>query len=99
VPIQSVALRSLEELGADDVDEGQTPRFVPDSEGFVEVVWIVADGRATARQVKTGIQSDSHIEIVDGLDEDVQVVIGNYRAISRDLSDGSMVTVADGDES
>jgi HlyD family secretion protein len=98
VPIQSVALRSVDELGADDAEEGEEPRFVPDSEGFAEVVWIVADGRATARQVETGIQSDSHIEIVDGLDDDVQVVIGNYRAISRDLSDGAMVTVSDGDE-
>jgi len=58
-------------------------------------VWIVADGRAEARQVKTGIQNDTHIEVLDGLGEDDQVVIGNYRAISRDLEDGSIVTLAD----
>jgi HlyD family secretion protein len=98
VPIQSVALRSVDELGAEDAEDGGEPRFVPDSEGFAEVVWIVADGRANARQVETGIQSDSHIEIVAGLEDDVQVVIGNYRAISRDLSDGAVVTVLDGDE-
>jgi HlyD family secretion protein len=97
VPIQSVAVRTLEQLGADDSEgaEGEEPRFSPDSEGFVEIVWVVADGRAEARQVKTGIQSDTHIEVLNGLGDDDEVVIGNYRAISRDLEDGSMVTVGD----
>ena len=51
VPIQSVAVRTLDQLGAEAVAEGEEPRFVPDSEGFVEIVWVVADGRA-ARVVK-----------------------------------------------
>ena len=93
VPIQSVAVRTLDQLGASDEGEGGEARFTPDSEGFVEIVWVVADGRARARQVKTGIQSATHIEIVEGLEDDDQVVIGNYRAISRDLEDNSMVTV------
>jgi len=95
VPIQCVAVRTLEQLGAEaggDEEEGE-PRFVPDSEGFVEIVWIVADGRAAARQVTTGIQSETHIEVVEGLGDDDQVVTGNYRAISRDLEDNSVVSV------
>jgi len=95
VPIQCVAVRTLEQLGAEagGGDEDGEPRFVPDSEGFVEIVWIVADGRAAARQVTTGIQSETHIEVVEGLGDSDQVVTGNYRAISRDLEDNSMVTV------
>jgi HlyD family secretion protein len=93
VPIQSVAVRTLDQLGAEPAAEGEESRFTPDSEGFVEIVWVVADGRAHARQVKTGIQSETHIEIADGLGEDDQVVIGNYRAISRDLEDNSVVAV------
>jgi HlyD family secretion protein len=58
----------------------------------VEIVWVVDNGRATARQVATGIQSDTHIEVLDGLTEDEQVVVGSYRAISRDLTDGTGVT-------
>jgi HlyD family secretion protein len=94
VPIQSVAVRTLEQIGAKagTDEEAEEPRFKPDSEGFVEIVWVVADGRAEARQVKTGIQSDTHIEIVNGLGDEDEVVIGNYRAISRDLQDGSVVT-------
>jgi HlyD family secretion protein len=97
VPIQSVAVRTLEQLGADqtEAEEGAEARFSPDSEGFVEIVWVVADGRAEARQVKTGIQSDSHIEVLDGLGDGDDVVIGNYRAISRDLEDGSLISLGD----
>jgi len=95
VPIQSVAVRTVEQLGAEvaDEEEGEEPRFSPDSEGFVEIVWVVTDGRAEARQVTTGIQSDTHIEVQQGLVDDDEVVIGNYRAISRDLQDGTMVMV------
>jgi HlyD family secretion protein len=96
VPIQSVAVRTLDQLGAEagEPEEGAEPRFAPDSEGFIEIVWVVADGRAEARQVKTGIQSATHIEINQGLEDDEDVVIGNYRAISRDLKDGSTVAIS-----
>jgi HlyD family secretion protein len=47
--------------------------------------------------VKTGIQSETHIEILEGLEEEDDVVTGNYRAISRDLTDGSMVSVGGGE--
>ncbi len=90
VPIQAVSVRTLEQLGA-AADEGEGARFVPDSDGFVEIVWVVEGGIASARQVKTGIQSETHIEILEGLEDGEQVVVGSYRAISRDLSDGAVV--------
>jgi HlyD family secretion protein len=105
VPIQSVTVRTVEQLGVKapaevqaDAGEGEpeAARFVPDDDGFVEVVWVIENGQATARQVKTGIQSETHIEILDGLDEGVQVVIGTFRAISRDLSDGAAVRIGKG---
>ena len=70
----------------------------PDKDGFVEAVFVVGDdGVVHARQVKTGIQSDTHIEIVDGLSEGEKVVTGSYRAISRDLKDGTRVAIGKGD--
>ena len=102
VPIQCVTVRTLEQLGLGPVGDeaaGSEPRFVPDEEGFVEIVWIVENGRAAARQVRTGIQSDTHIEIKSGLGDGDQVVVGSYRAISRDLSDGSPVRLESGGQS
>jgi len=92
VKIQCVAVRTLEQLGAarDDDDES---RFEPDDEGFVQIVWILSNGVAEARQVTTGIQGTDYIEILSGLDEGEQVVVGSYRAISRDLTDGATVRV------
>ena len=96
VPLQCVTVRTVEQLGVgpgSDATEGGEPRFIPDGEGFVEVVWVVDGGRAVARQVKTGIQSDTHIEVLEGLTESEQVVVGSYRAISRDLKDGGAVRI------
>jgi HlyD family secretion protein len=112
VPIQSVAVRTpdqiaLEKKGkgkpegdaAEAAEEGADAggRFTPDKDGFVKIVFVVDNGVAQARQVKTGIQSDSHIEIAEGLATGEQVVTGSYRAISRDLKDGSKVTIGTGE--
>jgi len=107
VPIQSVTVRTLEELGVEgddgtatgEADGGTGSRFVPDDEGFVEIVWVVENGHVSARQVDTGIQSDSLIEVLEGLNDSELVVIGSYRAISRDLKDGKVVIVGGGEES
>lgn len=94
VPIQAVAVRTTEQLGGDE-DESE---WEADADGFVEIVFVVSEGTVEARQVATGIQSETHIEIVEGLNEGEEIVIGNYRAISRDLRDGSEVLVADSTE-
>ncbi len=89
VPIQAVAVRTVEQLGGHDDED----RWNADSDGFVELVFVVNDGKVEARQVTTGIQSETHIEISEGLSEGETIVIGNYRAISRDLEDGSEIIV------
>ncbi len=68
-------------------------RYTADKDGFVEIVFCLEAGKAVARQVKTGIQSDELIEILDGLDEGDEVVTGSYRAISKDLVNGAVVTI------
>jgi HlyD family secretion protein len=97
VPIQAVAVRTPEQIGdgpqpreASDADGA--PRWETDREGFVELVWVVDGATARARQVRTGIQSDTHIEILDGLAEGERIVVGSYRAISKDLRDGMPVS-------
>jgi HlyD family secretion protein len=94
VPIQCVALRTVDQL----VRKGEKrkdaeARFKPDRDGFVEVVFVIESGKAVAKQVKTGIQSDELVEIVDGLKEGEVVVSGSYRAISKDLDNGAVVRI------
>ena len=64
-----------------------------DKDGFVQVVFVIEDGKAVARQVETGIQSDTLIEIVSGLQAGATVISGSYRAISRDPVNGAAVKV------
>ena len=94
VPLQSVALRTVDQL----VKKGEKrkdaePHFKPDKDGFVEVVFVIEGGKAVARQVRTGIQSDELIEILEGLKEGDEIVTGSYRAISKDLENGAVVKI------
>jgi HlyD family secretion protein len=91
VPIQSVTVRTIEQLEAGD--DKAKEHFTAGEDGFVELVFVIKDGKAMARAVKTGIQSDELIEVVEGLTEGEEVVSGSYRAISRDLVTGATVTV------
>lgn len=94
VPIQSVALRTVDQLlKKGEKRKDAEARFKPDKDGFVEVVFCIENGRAVARQVKTGIQSDERIEILEGLKEGEEVVTGSYRAISKDLENGAVVRI------
>lgn len=94
VPIQSVALRTVDQLkvkGQKQEDAEKT--FKADKDGFVEIVFCVEGGKAVAKQVKTGIQSDDLIEIIEGVNDGEEVVTGSYRAISKDLENGAVVTI------
>jgi HlyD family secretion protein len=95
IPIQSVAVRTIDQLTleGEEIAEAEK-RFTADDDGFVEIVFMVADdGSVTARQVETGIQSDDMIEILSGVDADEEVVTGSYRAISTDLQNGAQVDI------
>ena len=93
VPIQSVTLRPVAKWRRiDSKSAGSKP--IVDTDGYVQLVYVVENGKAVARQVKVGIQNEDRIEILDGLKEGENVVSGSYRAITRDLNDGDAVEVA-----
>jgi len=95
VPLQTVAARTVDQLTMKgEKRKDAEARFKPDKDGFVEVVFCIEGGKAIAKQVKTGIQSDDLIEILEGLKEGDEVVTGSYRAISKDLENGGVVTVS-----
>lgn len=58
-----------------------------------EIVFVVSDSKAKTVPVKTGISDDNYIEILSGLNGGEEVVSGSYRAISRELKEGSVVKV------
>jgi HlyD family secretion protein len=95
VPIQAVAVRTVDQLTmAGETREEAAKRYTADRDGFVEVVFRIEDGKAVAQQVKTGIQGNELIEVLDGLEEGDEIVTGSYRAISKDLENGAVVTIS-----
>jgi len=84
VPIQCVTLRDLNE--EDDFEE-KTP-----------VVFVHKDGQVFLKEVTTGIQDDTFIEILDGIEEGEEVVSAPFKAISKELENEKLVKVVSEDE-
>lgn len=51
------------------------------------------------RPVKVGISSETHYEVLSGVNEGEEIVTGSYRAISKDLAHNKAVTTGENDES
>lgn len=97
VPIQSVTTRTPKPKGgAKPADGGEGEQG---SQGFamnekpIECIFVVENGKAKMVPVKRGINDEGYVEIVEGAVEGVEVVSGSYKAINRDLEDGSVVKV------
>ena len=57
-----------------------------------EGVFVVADGKAHFREIKTGIADQQNIEVVTGLNKDEEIVTGSFKVL-RELKDGDPVKV------
>ena len=102
MPIQCVAVRTPDQLKGNPAqsDSSSENAYTPDKDGFVQIVFVVNDNKVKAVQVESGIQSETHIEVLDGLSLGDEIVTGNYRAISQFLNNGTEVRVDnDGAES
>lgn len=101
VPLQCVTVRTSEQLNQGSTSTGKgsgadstsQQLYTPDKDGFVQLVFVVVDGAAKAVQVETGIQSDTHIEIISGISVGDIIVTGSYRAISQTLDNDSPVLI------
>jgi len=99
VPIQAVTTRAdttgklksareerEETAGADE----ETKKDVK-KEAAQEYVFLYDDGKAVLKSVKTGIQDNTNIQIVEGLNAGDEVIVGPYRAVSKTLKNGDEV--------
>ena len=83
VPIQSVTTRT---------DTTKITQTVSDEE--IRTLVFITDGeRALAKDVKTGIQDNSYIEITSGVSAGDRVISAPFSAISKKLSDSTLVEI------
>jgi len=85
----------------------RTSNFKKPQRKMEEVVFVVSDtlagGEKTSkaskhkfaliRPVKVGISSETHYEVLSGLQEGDEVITGSYKAISRELEHNSPISV------
>jgi HlyD family secretion protein len=99
VPIQSVTTRMPKEPEKKEAEQEQPttvnkPTAKKKMENKVrEVVFVADNGQAKTVTVKRGISDDQYVEITEGLKGGEEVVSGSYKAINRDLEDGSKIKV------
>lgn len=84
IPILAVTTRDLSEDKGDDTDPGAN-----DDEDLQEVVFVCQTDTLQMVPVKTGIQDDTYIHILEGPGVGTEVVSGPYSTITRELEDGS----------
>lgn len=98
VPLQSVTIRrkeaeketeeSVPKPSQQATDKKKTTAAKPPS-----VVFLKEGDKAKMVQVETGISDGGYIEVKSGLKEGQTVISGNFRAISKELEDGSLVKI------
>ncbi len=100
VPISAVTTRikkegggtnevSNEEEQASDSETNETPTSTKEEKQ--EVVFLYTNSRVKKVEVKTGIQDNNSIEILEGVQEGDEVVTAPYNAINRTLKDSMLV--------
>jgi HlyD family secretion protein len=63
-----------------------------------EVVFVVRGDTVAQVKVRTGIQDDRYIEVLEGLVKGDKIVSGPYNAISRILKSGSQIRIVEEDD-
>jgi len=99
IPIQSLTVRKID----DDSEEEDDNSKDENKEVVFVVINKIEDGKiedaakgdliAIQKEVKVGISSDTHFEVLEGLSEEDYIVTGSYKAISKELQDSSMVKI------
>jgi HlyD family secretion protein len=93
VPIASVTTRDEKKEDKDEDEEKASTKKKDDE--IKEVVFVYEADTARMTEVKTGIQDNEYIQILDGLKEGDEVVSGPYSAISRTIDAGDRLTKKD----
>ncbi len=92
VPISSVVVKSdtsatkkyeVKDVGDDKIKSKNDQKF--------ECVFVKVGDKAKIKVIKTGIQDDTNIEVISGLQKGDVVITGPYTTVTKDLNSGDKV--------
>lgn len=84
IPMQALTVRKKIDLEAPPKDGVMAANVAPNDKSRneeIQGVFVVNNGRAQFRKVETGITGASDIEVLSGLQEGDQIIIGSYKVI------------------
>ncbi len=95
IPIQAVTTRADStgriKTAIQKREESKEKNNTAIEETNPEYVFVFDAGKARLQKVKTGIQDNMYIEILEGLKKGEEVVVAPYRAISKTLRNGDKI--------
>jgi HlyD family secretion protein len=94
VPISSVVIKSdTTAVNAPEMKEGDKKEATAavTSTKKLECVFVKVGDKAKIRIVKTGIQDDTNIEIIEGLKKGESIIVGPYTVVTKELNSGDLV--------
>lgn len=95
VPISAVTTRVINE---DENNDDPESTVLTERDEREEVVFVHKDGKVKLTKVETGIQDNTSIQILNGLESGDEVVVAPYNAISKTLKDSMQVKVVSEEE-
>ncbi|MBA3663487.1 MAG: efflux RND transporter periplasmic adaptor subunit [Bacteroidetes bacterium] len=101
VPIQAVTTRnndSLETAQGNDEDRQVTVKNdntekqnKKEETKITELIFVLENGVAKQKEIKTGIQDNDYIEIKSGIRKGDEIISGPYSAVSKSLKEGTKI--------
>ncbi len=94
VPISSVVVKSDTTASKKiEVKDDKDEKMKPKTDKKLECVFVKVGDKAKIRIIKTGIQDDTNIEVLEGLKVGDEVITGPYTTVTKELNSGDKVTV------
>uniref|UniRef100_UPI004049FF5C efflux RND transporter periplasmic adaptor subunit n=1 Tax=Gelidibacter sp. TaxID=2018083 RepID=UPI004049FF5C len=91
VPLSAIVIKTDTSATKTSVPKAMDATKKVESEEKFECVFVNNNGEAKLRVVKTGIQDDTKIEILSGLKEGDEIIIGPYNVVSKTLKSGDKI--------
>jgi HlyD family secretion protein len=95
VPISAIVIKSdtAATKGVQMVETAEDKNAAPKSDKKFECVFVKVGDKAKIRVIKTGIQDDTNIEVMSGLQKGDVVITGPYTTVTKELNSGDKITV------
>jgi HlyD family secretion protein len=102
IPLESVTVRDISALDTVKVEKSdkEKPSDINKEKKNeeVEVVFLKTGDISSIRKVKTGVQDDKYIQVLEGVSEGDEVISGPYSTISKTLKHGEKVSKVNKEE-